>query len=236
MSTTAKPKAAIYARVSLGAKHGQRIENQTESLADYARARGFEVVEIYTDVASGTKDRRPALDRLMSDASRRRFDLLLVTALDRCFRSTKHMLQMVENLEHVGVRLISLRENLDLSSPAGRMAMTVLAAVAALEVEILKERIRQGIYQRRAAAEKAGIPWRNGRPPIEQTVIDEVLRLRQQGLSIRGIEKALNKQISKSAIARLIADNAVPASSSETPVPDAVHKGETTGGGESDEN
>ena len=204
MSKLETKKAAIYARVSLGATYGQDPMVQVNQLREYAKQRGFEVFDEYVDVCSGAREKRDSLQRLLKDAFNHRFSVLLVSALDRCSRSVSHMLSLVAELEHNGVSLVSLREQLDLSGPQGRLMLTILSALSAMERDILRDRVRTGMAMRKLAAEKLGQPWRCGRPPISKEMIQEVLRLRSAGCSLREIEKRLGRKISKSAIGRII--------------------------------
>lgn len=218
---SAASRVAIYARVST-LLHGQDPANQTTVLADYAASRGFVVTNTYIDRGiSGTREKRPGLDAMLTDARRRRFDILLVTALDRVGRSTLHVLRLISELEHLGVALVSLRENIDLGSPIGRMTVTVLAGVAALEAELVRERVKQSIAARRLAAAAAGVEWRTGRPSVlDAEVVAKVREMRAAGRSLRAIAVATG--ISKSSVARAAAD--VP----ERAVPDAQAGLETT--------
>src|SRR6266704_469423 len=113
--------------------HGQTTETQVLALRDYAAHRGLVIVEDYRDEGiSGSKDSRPALDRLMKDARARRFDVVIVARFDRFARSVSHLLRALEEFNHVGVAFISVSEALDTSSPVGKMMFTVLGAVAEL--------------------------------------------------------------------------------------------------------
>ncbi len=122
------PRVALYARVST--KHnGQDPETQLMALRDYAKARKLEVFAEYVDVGiSGSKDSRPALNRLMADARKRRFDAVLVARFDRFARSTRHLVLALEEFNALGVDFISLSESVDTSTPMGKMVYTVIAA------------------------------------------------------------------------------------------------------------
>lgn len=209
MSDGKSLKAAIYARSSLGIAGGQDPSLQVLELNQIAEQRGLKIFDTYIDVASGSlgRERRPALDQLLQDAEKGKFNILLLSALDRAFRSTKEMLQMVEDLDHWGVKIYSRREALDFTSPMGRMMLTVLTAVATLERDILRARVKTGMAMRKLAAENAGLPWRVGRPPISKEIIKQVIELRQdRGMSIRGIERALNRKVSRASISRILAE------------------------------
>ena len=112
-------RVAIYVRVSTFEQH---LEMQLNELREYATARGWQIAgEFIDEGVSGSKESRPALNRLMTDAKRRRFDCLLVWKLDRFARSLKHLVCALDEFNHLGVAFVSLRDNLDLSTPAGRL-------------------------------------------------------------------------------------------------------------------
>ena len=154
-STTHPTRVAIYARVSTKG-HNQDPETQLIALREYAKARGFDVVDEYVDVGiSGSKESRPALDRLMTDARRRRFDSVLVARFDRFARSTRHLIQALEEFNALGVDFISLSESLDTSTPMGKMVYTVIAAVAELERSLIRERVLDGARKSQGPGEAA---------------------------------------------------------------------------------
>ncbi len=171
---------ALYARVSTK-NNGQDPETQLLALREYAKARKLEVFNEYVDVGiSGSKDSRPALNQLMADARKRRFDAVLVARFDRFARSTRHLVLALEEFNALGVDFISLSESVDTSTPMGKMVYVVIAAVAELERSLIRERVVMGLQ--RAKAQGKAI----GRPP---TAVDEqqVLSLRRQGLGLRAI-------------------------------------------------
>jgi DNA invertase Pin-like site-specific DNA recombinase len=128
------PRVALYARVSTTDQHP---EIQIHALRAYAEARGFEVVETYIDHGvSGAKDRRPALDRLLADARRRRFDVLAITKLDRLARSVRHLTTMAAEPETLGIDLVVLDQSLDTGTPAGRLLFNVLGSIAEFERDL----------------------------------------------------------------------------------------------------
>src|SRR5213592_1459659 len=120
-------KAAIYARVST---FDQEPENQLQELRRYVEARGWASTEYVDRGVSGTKDRRPDLDRLLADARRRRFDVLVCWRLDRLGRNLRHLILMLDELQAVGVAFVSLSEGIDATTPAGRLQLHVLGAIA----------------------------------------------------------------------------------------------------------
>ena len=151
-------RAALYLRVSTLDQHP---ETQLYDLRQMAGQRGWQIVEEYTDRVSGTKARRPGLDRLMSDARRGRFDVVLVWASDRLARSVKHFLEVLDELTRLNVEFISFRENLDTGGPLGRAVIVIISAIAELERNLIIERVRAGM--RRARLEGRHI----GRKPLD---------------------------------------------------------------------
>ena len=173
-------RVALYVRVSTGE---QNLDLQLTELMEYAAFRKWLVIEPYSDKISGAKDRRPALDRLMSDAKRGRFDVVAVWRFDRFARSTSHLLRALEEFAALGVDFVSLRESIDTSTPTGKMIFTVLAAVAELERNTIRERVVAG----QRAAKRRGV--RFGRPTVEVDT-DRALKLRKEGLSWRAVAEA----------------------------------------------
>ncbi len=177
-------KAAIYARVST-ANNSQDPEVQLRELREYCQRRGWEIASEFMDMGvSGSKDSRPQLNRLMADAHRRRFDAVVVWKFDRFARSVSHLLRALETFKALGIEFVSLSEQVDTSTPTGRMIFTVLGAVAELERSLIAERVRAGLRNARAKGKRLG------RPPM---VVDraEIARLRGQGRSVRQIAAEL---------------------------------------------
>lgn len=151
-------KVALYTRVSTTGK-GQDCEVQARELREYAARRGWNVVQEYTDNGvSGVKESRPALDRLMQDARRRKFDGVLCWKLDRIGRSLKHLVNLLAELEAVGVALVSFSDNLDLSTPQGRLMFQIIGAMAEFERSLTVERVRAGLAHARAKGKRLGRP------------------------------------------------------------------------------
>jgi DNA invertase Pin-like site-specific DNA recombinase len=152
-------RAALYQRVST---LDQNPETQGIELRQFARQRGYEIAEEYVDRGfSGTKVRRPALDRLLKDAHRRRFDAVLVWSCDRLARSTRHFLQVLDELNELGIQFHSQREAIDTEGPLGRAIIVIISAIAELEKSLIVERVRAGM--RRAKLEGRRI----GRTPLD---------------------------------------------------------------------
>jgi len=134
-------RTALYARISTS-NNGQSPEMQLRELREYCNHRDWIVVGEYVDEGiSGAKEKRPELDRLMSDAHRRRFDAILVWKLDRFGRSLRHLVNALAELEARGVAFVSLRDNLDLSTPAGRLMFQIIGAMAEFERALIAERV-----------------------------------------------------------------------------------------------
>jgi DNA invertase Pin-like site-specific DNA recombinase len=176
MAAQAKKRAAIYARIST-TNHGQDATLQTRDLEQFASVRGWNVAGVYVDQGvSGSKDSRPELNRLMADAHRRRFDVVCVWRFDRFARSVSHLLRALETFKALGIDFVSFSEQMDTSTPAGKMVFTVLGAVAELERSLIVERVRAGLRNARAKGKRLGRP----RVAVDASRIG---RLRAQGLS-----------------------------------------------------
>jgi DNA invertase Pin-like site-specific DNA recombinase len=169
-------RVAIYARVST-TNHGQDVTLQTRELRQFSEARGWKFAGEYVDSGvSGTKDSRPELNRLMADAHKRRFDVVCVWRFDRFARSVSHLLRALETFKALGIDFVSFSEQMDTSTPAGKMVFTVLASVAELERSLIVERVRAGLRNARAKGKTLGRP----RVAVDAARIG---RLRTQGLS-----------------------------------------------------
>ena len=176
-------RVAIYARVSTN--NGQNPELQLRELTDYCQRRGWNVGQEYVDVGvSGTKEKRPELDRLLKDARRRCFDAVVVWRFDRFARSVSHLLRALEEFRSLGIEFISLSEQVDTSTPTGKMVFTILGAVAELERSLIVERVRAGLRNAKAKGKRLG------RPPLVPN--PEVIgKMRSQGASWRAIGRAI---------------------------------------------
>ena len=153
-------RAAIYARVST-ANNGQDPTLQTRELREFCEHRGWSVVGEYVDVGvSGSKEKRTELDRLLVDAHRRRFDVILVWKLDRFGRSLRHLVNLLAELESLGIDFVSLRDNLDLTTPSGRLMFQIIGAMAEFERSLIQERVRAGMRNARAKGKRIGRPPR----------------------------------------------------------------------------
>jgi DNA invertase Pin-like site-specific DNA recombinase len=153
-------RAAIYARVST-ANMGQDPTMQTRELEEFCRRRRWEISDQYVDQGvSGAKDSRPELNRLMADAHLRRFDVITVWKFDRFARSVSHLLRALEAFQALGIEFVSLSEQIDTSTPAGKLVFTILGAVAELERSLIVDRVKAGMRNARAKGKRIGRPPR----------------------------------------------------------------------------
>ncbi len=148
-------KAAVYVRVS---RLDQHVENQLAELRRYVEARGWTSTEYTEPGVSGAKERRPALDRLVADAKRRRFDVVVCWRLDRLGRSLRHLITLIDELQAIGVAFVSLGEGIDATTPAGRLQLHVIGAIAEFERERIRERTLLGLDRAKAAGKRLGRP------------------------------------------------------------------------------
>jgi len=176
-------KVALYARVSR-ADNDQDPENQLIKLREYAHSRGYEIVGEYVDRASGALPSRPQLDRMLADARGHRFNVIISVKLDRMGRSALNLLGMLEELERLRVGLICTDQAFDTTGPEGKLLFTVLSGVAEFERELIRERTKDGLARAKAQGKRLG------RPPNPARTAD-IVRMRQQGLSLRQIGQQL---------------------------------------------
>ena len=187
------PRVALYARVSTT---DQSTDSQLLDLRLYVRERGWNIFKEYVDEGiSGTKDSRPALNELMNDAKKRRFDVVLVWRFDRFARSTKHLILALEEFKNLGVDFVSFQENIDTSSPLGSAIFTIISAVAQLERDIIAERVKAGLRRAKENGKKLGRPSVRVDPEL-------VHRMRKQGFSHRAIAAQLG--ISHSTVGQIL--------------------------------
>jgi len=200
-------KAAAYSRVST--LLGQDPEHQLIHIRQFAQARGFQLISEYTDKGiSGARERRPALDQMVRDARAGNFKILIISGIDRIARNTRHLLNLTHELHEYGVSLISLREGIDFTTPVGQATLTILGAVSSLELELTRERIKAALKAKKIRAHETGNGWKCGRPNVVTPEIEKQVHvLRAEGLSLRGIEKKLNKAISRTSILRILKKN-----------------------------
>ncbi len=203
MDKNTQVKAVAYVRVST--LLGQSCENQLVPIRELANQRNFNLIGEFEDAGvSGTREKRPSLDRLLKEAKAGKFQIVICYSIDRLGRSVKHLLNLLSELDAMNVRVIFIREALDFSTPSGRLCLTMFAAVAELERNLISERIRVALAIKKRAAQASGSGWRSGRPAVSNEVKDEILRLRAEGLSIRDISKKLGMKVSKSSVSKVL--------------------------------
>ena len=177
-------RVLLYARCST--RRDQRPEVQIEELRRFAGARGWDIDPdhiIVDEGLSGRNPNRPGLNRLMALARSRKIDCILILKLDRLFRSLKHIVVTLEELQELGVQLISVKESLDMTTSAGRLMIHLISSFAEFEAELARERTLIGLEFSRSK----GVPL--GRP--QENDYEEILKFREQGLSYRAIQKQM---------------------------------------------
>jgi DNA invertase Pin-like site-specific DNA recombinase len=177
-------RVAIYARISTS--HGQQSpEMQLQALREYCHARHLEIYKEYVDEGiSGSKDSRPALNEMMDEAKKRKFDTVLVWKFDRFARSTKHLITALEEFKALGIDFISYSEAVDTSTPMGRAVFTIVSAIAELERSLIVERVKAGLKVAKKKGKKLGRPCKSY--PHKQ--FEELLK---NGVSVHAAAKQL---------------------------------------------
>src|SRR3954447_10337341 len=178
--------AAIYARVST---FEQDTELQLRDLRHYCQQRGWTAVQYVDTGVSGAKSSREQLDRIMSQARQRKFDVVICWRFDRFARSTKHLLEALEEFRSLGIGFISHQEAIDTTSPMGKLLFTIVAAMAEMERSILIERVRAGMATAKAKGKSVGRPNKVFRR-------DKAIQMRAEGLSWRVISMRLGVAVS----------------------------------------
>lgn len=186
-------RAALYARVSTAE---QTCDNQLLALRAFAEARGWAVTEYVDAGVSGAKERRPALDQLVSAVRGRKVDVVAVVKLDRLARSLSHLVKMAGELEALGVDLVVLDQQIDTTTPAGRLLFHVLGAISEFERDLIRDRVRAGMKRAKAQGARIGRP----RAPVD---LGRVALLQDRGHSLRQIARELG--VSAMSISRSLA-------------------------------
>jgi DNA invertase Pin-like site-specific DNA recombinase len=186
-------RAALYVRVS---SIDQHPETQLHDLRQFAAQRGLQIVQEYVDHGfCGARARRPELDRMMEDARRHKFDVLMVWACDRLARSTKHLLQTLDELAGFGIQFLSQREAIDTEGPLGRAIIVIVSAMAELERCIIIERVRAGMRRARLEGRQVG----RSRLDVNR---DQIVHDRRSGMSLTQVAK--KHGISRASVCRLM--------------------------------
>jgi len=186
-------RAALYVRVSTPDQH---VESQLYDLRELAAQRGFEVVHEYEDRGvCGKKARRPGLDALMADARRKKFSVVLVAAFDRIARSTRNFLQVVDELDSLGIEFVSRREGVATGDAMGRLFVTIISAIAELERSLVVERVKSGMRRARLEGRQIG----RARLDVDR---QQVLIDRRSGMSLTQVAK--KHGISRASVCRLM--------------------------------
>jgi DNA invertase Pin-like site-specific DNA recombinase len=191
-------RAAFYVRVSTVDQHP---ETQLRELREYAQRRGLIVAQEHEFVDhgfGGAKARRPALDRMLEEARRRRFDVLIVWSCDRLARSTKHFLQVIDELDTCEVQFVSLREAFDTSGALGRAFLGIVAVLGEMERALLIERVKSGMARARQEGRQIG----RARLDVNR---HQVIEDRRSGMSLTQVAKKHN--ISRASVCRLMKDS-----------------------------
>jgi len=178
-------RVAFYLRVSTGE---QTTENQRRELEQVAKRSGWQVVEVYEDAGiSGAngREKRPALDKLLTDATARQFDIVAAWSVDRLGRSLRHLLFFFDELRALHVDLYLHKEGIDTSTPAGEAMFQMVGVFAQFERSMIRERVRSGLSRARASGKRLG------RPPVTARKRAEVLKLRRAGQSIRAVARTV---------------------------------------------
>jgi DNA invertase Pin-like site-specific DNA recombinase len=175
-------RVVLYLRVSTT---DQSLDLQRNELTDFAKARGWQIVKTYEDFGvSGTTANRPQLKELMRDARARRFDVLCVFKLDRFARSLKDLVSMLQELSDLGVQFVSLRDQIDMTTAAGRFMLHLLGAFGELEAALIRERVMAGLENAKRKGKTLG------RPKLRNDAAIRALRAR--GMTYREIGNELN--------------------------------------------
>lgn len=172
--------AALYARIST-LNHGQDPEVQLRELRDYCQRRGFVITHECADRGiSGSRERRPALDNLLSLCRKRLVDAVVVYRYDRFARSLRQLVNALEEFRALDIEFISLHEGVDTSTPNGRLVFGIFASIAEFEKELIRDRVRSGLAAARAKGRQLG------RPRVEADA-KRIMSLRASGASWRTI-------------------------------------------------
>ena len=181
-------KTAIYARVSTDE---QTTDNQVIKLKQVAERNGWEVQAIYADTISGAKSKRPELDKLMKSVMRKEVDMVMVWSVDRLGRSLQHLTTLLSDIESKGINLYLHQQNIDTSTPSGKMLFQLLGVFAEFERSMIRERVMAGLDRARSQGKRLG------RPPIPPIQIEKMKRMREEGMTLTAIAKKVGVSVGK---------------------------------------
>lgn len=192
-----KSRTALYLRISIP---DQKPDLQYDGLRAYAERAGLVMVGEYLDIAvSGRREGRPQLNALMTSARNREIDNVLVWKFDRFARSTKHLLTALEEFNYLGIRFISVQDQIDMASPMGKAMFTIIGAMAELESSLISERVTAGMQAAKSRGKHLG------RPPLPQYVIAEIEQLASStDLSVRKIHEKIVGKASRSIVGEIV--------------------------------
>jgi len=172
-------RVGIYCRVSTHDKE-QDPENQLIKLRDFVEKRGWTVYGEFIDRRSGAQSSRPELDRMLRAAKAHWFDAIVIVRIDRLGRSVRNLHNLLAELQHNGIALICTDQDIDTSNPTGKLLFTVLGAVSELELDLIRDRTKDGLARARAQGKRLG------QPPMPIST-EEIIALRESGMSLRVI-------------------------------------------------
>lgn len=190
-------RTALYLRVSTPQ---QKPDLQLDGLRSYAARAGLEIIAEYTDIAvSGRKEGRPQLQLLMKAAYNHEFDCILVWKFDRFARSVAHLLRALDEFNHLGIRFISVQDQVDTESPIGKAMFTIIGAMAELESSLISERVKAGMEAARTRGKRLG------RPTTPLHLVSRIEELADTtDMSISQIQKALKGRVSRSIVGEIV--------------------------------
>src|SRR5690348_13799382 len=185
-------KAFVYARVSTN--NGQNPEMQLRELRDYCQRRGFEIAGEFVDAGiSGSKERRPQLDAMLSACRKRQADAVVVYRYDRFARSLPQLVNTLTEFDALGIAFISLHEQVDTTTPNGRLVFGIFASIAEFERELIRDRVRSGLAAAKARGKQLGRRKVGPRPELTA----KVQSLRAQGLTWKAVAEAMRCSVRK---------------------------------------
>jgi DNA invertase Pin-like site-specific DNA recombinase len=186
-----KLRAALYARISTHDK-GQNPELQLQPLREYCQKRELTIAGEFVDIGiSGSKSARPELNRLIDLANKRAIDIVLVWKLDRLGRSLKHLINILDRFSELGIGFISYMDNIDFSSPSGKLMFHIIGAVAEFERDLIRDRVLAGLAHAKSKGRRLG---RKPTPPIDQSKVIQ-LHTDNPDMSVRQIARKLDMGI-----------------------------------------